>query len=593
MSASVEHNPARAIPRLTPAQSRWLSACARLAGPRLRMAVAAPLLSGALLLAQAWLLARAIDKAVAGQAGLSALAPDIAAIAALVVARAALAWLAERAGSRAAETVKARLRRALLASVLARGTDWSRARASGEIAGALVEQVDALEGYFARFLPAMVAAAALPPAFALALLPVDWVVGSLLLATAPLIPLFMALVGWGAEAASRRHLHAFARLSGFFADRVRGLSTLKLYGRAQAEAETVARASAALRDRTLAVLRIAFLSSAVLEFFAALGVAGVALYVGLTYLGFLDLRGDALGLQAGLFCLLMAPEVYWPLRQLAAHYHDRAAARAAVAELDRIFGGLPAGGAMAQAPETAVGAAGAPGCAGPADLQVRALVVRVAGRDRPVLAGADFCLPAGAWVALTGDSGAGKTTLLEALARLRAHQGEIVLDGRPLQDWPEAALRGRVALIPQRPYLHPGSIAENIALADPQADAARIAQAARMACVDEFADALPLGLDTQVGPRGHGLSGGQAQRVALARLYLRDPGLILLDEPTAHLDAATRDRVLDQLLAFARGRTLLVATHDGEVMRRLPLRLHLQDGALHAVPLPSGKRESR
>src|SRR5690606_1716389 len=167
---------------------------------------------------------------------------------------------------------------------------------------------------------------------------------------APLIPLFMALVGWGAEAASRRHLHAFARLSGFFADRVRGLSTLKLYGRAQAEAETVARASAALRDRTLAVLRIAFLSSAVLEFFAALGVAGVALYVGLTYLGFLDLRGDALGLQAGLFCLLMAPEVYWPLRQLAAHYHDRAAARAAVAELDRIFGGLPAGGAMAQAP---------------------------------------------------------------------------------------------------------------------------------------------------------------------------------------------------------------------------------------------------
>jgi len=220
-------------------------------------------------------------------------------------------------------------------------------------------------------------------------------------------------------------------------------------------------------------------------------------------------------------------------------------------------------------------------------------VVRVAGRDRPVLAGADFCLPAGAWVALTGDSGAGKTTLLEALARLRAHQGEIVLDGRPLQDWPEAALRGRVALIPQRPYLHPGSIAENIALADPQADAARIAQAARMACVDEFADALPLGLDTQVGPRGHGLSGGQAQRVALARLYLRDPGLILLDEPTAHLDAATRDRVLDQLLAFARGRTLLVATHDGEVMRRLPLRLHVQDGALHAVPLPSGKRESR
>ncbi|MEI2417817.1 thiol reductant ABC exporter subunit CydD [Orrella sp. JC864] len=537
------------------------------------LAIAAPLLAGALLLGQAWLLASVLHQAIALERAAAQLWPQIGAIGALMALRAALAWAGERAGNHAAEHIKACVRQALFERLLARGPQWTRSQPSGELASALAEQVEALDGFFSRYLPAMIAGAFLPLAFGLALLPVDWIAALVLLLTAPLIPVFMALVGWGAEAAHRSHLQTFARLSGFFADRVRGLATLKLFGRAQDEARAVRQASERVADKTMSVLRIAFLSSAVLEFFAALGVAGVALYVGLTYLGFLDLRAQALTLQAGLFCLLMAPEVYMPLRQFAAHYHDRAAARAAVAQIAQTFDALPAGPALppadASGPASAAQPASAAPPAGALGVSARALALRAPGRQQAVLADAAFVLAPGEHAALAGPSGAGKSTLLEALAGLRDAEGQLRLGGRPLAEWPQADLRRRVALIGQRPYLHAGSIAENLRLARPQASAAELLAAAEQAQVMAFARELPEGLDTQLGPRGYGLSGGQAQRVALARLFLReDPGLVLLDEPTAHLDPHTRDAVLDALLAFCRGRTLLMATHDEQVLRR-------------------------
>ena len=591
-------------------QARWLGAQARTARAPLALAAAAPLVGGILLVLQAWLLARVLDAAVAGQAPRADLAGAIGAIVALILVRAGLAWLGEKAGARAAEHIKQGVRLALFDRLLARGPAWSRGRVSGELASAVVDQVEALDGFFARYLPAAASAAVLPLAFAAVLLPFDVVAGLLLLVTAPLIPLFMALVGWGAEAASRRHLRAFARLSGFFADRLRGLSTLKLYGRAQAEANAVASASEAVRERTMAVLRIAFLSSAVLEFFAALGVAGMAVYFGLTYLGFLDLRATPLTLQVGFFCLLMAPEAYAPLRQFAAHYHDRAAARAAASQIAAAFDGLPdvsrqcgherrqtpadssgglsLGRCLTPAATVSVGTKHPAGCPTPshlpasraAALRVWGLTVQAEGRPQPVLDAAQLILQPGEHVALMGASGSGKTTLLETVCRLRPGAGDIVLDGRPLADWDEAALRARVALVGQRPYLFAGSIAANIRLGRPDATDAQVRDAARCARVLDFAEALPGGLDAPLGSRGHGLSGGQAQRVALARLYLRDPGLILLDEPTAHLDAATQAQVLDEILAFARGRTLLLATHAPAVARRLPRALRLAHGKL-------------
>ncbi len=617
MSATAEHDPDRAS--LSTEQKHWLRALSRTVRAPLRRATVAPLLGGALLIGQAWLLARVIEQAVVHGAGLDALLPSLVAIVGLILTRALLSRWGDVAGAQAAETAKHLLRQALFDRQLALGPQWSRQAASGEVATAVVDQVDAIEGYLSRYLPARTTVAILPLAFSVFLMPTDWVVGVLLLITAPLIPLFMALVGWGAQAASQRHMRAMARLSGIFADRLRGLVTLRLYGRAQAEADTVGRASDDLRQRTMSVLRIAFLSSAVLEFFAALGVAGVALYVGLTYLEMIDLRGgSAFALQAGLFCLLMAPEVYAPLRQFAAHYHDGEAAKAAVSEIARAFDGLPALAAdvadsrhEADLPQRTFATAGA-------TLRVRALTLtRPVRRDHdepdtpaaptPVadtaevpgtatvvhsqlsppapptarltlLCDLNFDISPGEHVALLGESGSGKSTLLEALAGLGLEQDGITLDGQPLAAVPQRLLRQRVACLGQRPHLFHGSIADNIRLGWQGASDEDVRTAAALAGVDDIAARLPQGLATQIGTRGFGLSGGEVQRVALARIFLRDPELILLDEPTASLDDATQARVLDAILRFAQGRTLIVATHARAVAQRMHRVLRI-DGA--------------
>ena len=601
---------------MSPAQAAWLKTLVAQARGPLRRASAAPGISGAFLIAQAWLLARVIERAVVDGAGLAVLTPWLAGIAGLVLVRVLITRWGEVAGAKAAEAIKHALRDALFAQQLARPPQWSRQASSGELAASMVDQVDALEGYVARYLPARTAVAILPLAFCAFLMPVDWVVGLLLLITAPLIPLFMALVGWGAQSASQRHMQAIARLSGIFAYRLRGLTTLRLYGRAQAEADTVSQASEDLRKRTMSVLRIAFLSSAVLEFFAALGVAGVALYVGLSYLDMIAIPGTAMalqtGLQAGLFCLLMAPEVYQPLRQFAAHYHDGEAAKAAVTVIAQTFDELPQVAAgpkrgdaaqiadqdtLTSAPSAARhDSLHAPACAlevqgldivrlvrsTPEHAQAAALAAGHAASDAQaahhtelVLQDLRFAIDRGEHVALVGESGAGKSTLIEALAGLGNSPKRILLDGIALADWPNAPLRQRIACLGQRAHLFHGSIADNIRLGRRDASDAEVLAAARLACVTDFAEGLPAGLSTQIGTRGHGLSGGERQRVALARIFLRDPGLILLDEPTASLDTETEARVMDAILTFAHGRTLLIATHSDAVAQRMERTLRI------------------
>jgi len=576
--SGAEFDPASTSARLSPAATAWMKRRGRSAGWPLIVAIATPLLGGALTAAQALLLAGILAAAIVEGRSPAQSLPAIGWLVAVIAGRALLAWIGERASSRAAEDIKLGVRRQLFADLLARRPDWMRQKSSGELVSAIVDQVETLDGYFARFLPSMIAASVLPLAFAIGLMPVDLVIGLLFFVTAPLIPVFMALVGMGAEAASRRHLSSMARLSGLFADRLRGLVVLKLFGRAEDEVQRVRSASEELATRTLSVLRIAFLSSAVLEFFAALGVAGVALYVGLTYLGFIDLRGAPLGLQAGLFCLLMAPEVYLPLRNLAAHYHDRAAARAAVASLEASFETLP--------DEALAPASAAPvvlRLLAPMAVTIRGLTVAIEGRGS-ILDGIDLDIAPGERVALLGPSGIGKSTVIEAIGRLRPFEGSIQLGGVPLGEISETELRRDVALLGQRPRLFHGSIVSNIRLACPEAGDAAIRQAAQMALVDDIAARLPEGLDSFVGERGRGLSGGEAQRVALARIFLRDPRLILLDEPTAHLDAETEARLVDSILAFSAGRTLLVATHSAALARRMDRIYRLVGGRLMPVP---------
>lgn len=614
-SSSVEHDPRASLLKLPREQSRWLSGLARGAAFWVALATAAPLASGVILVFQAWLLARVLGQAIVAHTSLAILLPNVIGIGVILLVRAALAWLGDYAGVRAAEDIKLKLRLSLMGRLLQAGPLWSRQRASGELANCMVDQAEALDGFFARYLSAACAAVFLPVAFSVVVLPVDVVSGILLLITAPLIPLFMALVGWGAEAASKQHMQAFVRLTGFFADRLRGIDTLVMFGRAQAECDIVVRASESLRARTMAVLRIAFLSSAVLEFFAALGVAGVAVYIGLTLLHAIHLRSSPLTLQASMFCLLMAPEVYAPLRQFAAHYHDRGAARAAVAQIAERFDPLPDvnvpvnvsmnAASMSASVNASLDASAntsthasmtasvnEPSCAvlvsGPGrmtssidtptivtgsalSLSLHDLRLDAPGRMLPVLDAVNLEVAPGEHVAVMGASGVGKSTLLEALARLRPVQsGTIDLGGVRLDQWDEAALRAHVMLIGQRPYLFSGSILENIRLVRPGASRADVEDAARRAVLLDPPGLLPAGLDTQIGQRGQGLSGGQAQRVALARLYLCEPGLILLDEPTAFLDAATQAQAMRHLLAFAQGRTLILVTHAQVVAQALP-----------------------
>jgi ATP-binding cassette subfamily C protein CydD len=564
------------------AQGRWLDGLARQNRARLMVIIALPLAAGLLLLGQAWVLATILHRAIVEGAALASLWPSVAVLATILLVRLALGATGDALATRFSEGIKSALRSTMFRALMLRAPVWTAGKSSGALSSALIEQVEALDGYFARYLPAMVQAALLPLAFAIVILPVDWVVAVLFLCTAPLIPVFMALAGWGAEAASRSQASALNRLSGRFADRLRGLTTLKLFGAAEREVAGVRAASEELRKRTMRVMRIAFLSSAVLEFFAALGVAGVALYVGLTLLDLVSLRGGAeLTLAAGMLCLLMAPEVYQPLRLLAAHYHDRASARAAVSEMEVSLEALPES-VIAEAAD----AVAEPVPPGAARLEISGLSVR-SPTGATVLDRIDLTLAPGDRVAILGASGIGKSTLLEAVAGLRPYAGSLRLDDVPITEIAEPSLRHRMAVLGQRPRIFPGSIADNIRFGRADACHASLRQAAYRAGVTAFADPLPAGLDTVIGENGLGLSGGEIQRIALARIYLRDPGLILLDEPTAHLDATTEAAVLDELLAFAEGRTLLVATHSLAVAARMDRVFRIVGGRLLPAPKPT------
>jgi ATP-binding cassette subfamily C protein CydD len=375
-------------------------------------------------------------------------------------------------------------------------------------------------------------------------------------------------------------------MGGHFADRLRGLGLIRLYGRGDAELANVRDAAEGVRARSLKVLRIAFLSSAVLEFFASLGVAMVAVYLGLSYLGMLDLRATPLSLGMGVFCLLLAPEYYGPLRRLAAHYHDRANALAALEEIDAALAGagLARDASASTGPAASVPAGRTASRARPAatgtgnqgSIHARGLCLRPLGSDRDVLANLSFDLPAGTHLALAGASGCGKSTLLDALAGwLEPSAGVLALP-------PDL----RIGYAPQRPYLFHGSLADNLRMADPQATDEALHAAAEAAQVMRFADRLPQGLDTVVGERGFGLSGGEARRVALARVFLRDPQLLLLDEPTAFLDPETEEALLASLAGFARDRTLVLATHSQAAMRMAGKVLWLPEAVMAGAGEP-------
>jgi thiol reductant ABC exporter CydD subunit len=502
-------------------------------------------LSAALIVAQAWLLATVIADAFAGKS-LAQARDSIVALLIVVLARAAVAWGAQVLAARSSTRAKAQLRDALLSHLVTIGPGRIGQERSGEIAALATRGVDALDAYFADYLPQLLLAFIVPCAVLVAVLASDWISAAIIALTLPLIPLFMALVGATTRDRTRLQLSALQRLAGHFLDVVSGLATLKVFGAAKRQISVIGEISERHRVTAMATLRVTFLSSLILELVATISVALVAVAVGLRLL-----NGD-LGLRSAMFVLVLAPEAYLPLRALGANYH---ASAEGISAAEQAFVVLetppPPGGGRTEIPDLSTAA-----------LTIGELTVEYPGRDEPALDRLSLRIEPGETLAVTGRSGSGKSTLLSVLLRFTEPVGGSVRVGdSELADLAPDAWRGRLSWLPQRPTLFAGSIAENLRLARPQATDRELWQALTQARLNELIAARPDGLDARIGEGGAGLSAGERQRLALARVFLRDTPLVLLDEPTAGLDFATEREVLAAIQQLIRGRTVILVAH--------------------------------
>ncbi|MEU7203247.1 thiol reductant ABC exporter subunit CydD [Streptomyces sp. NPDC045470] len=502
-------------------------------------------LAGAgLVIGQAMLIAEVVVGAFQRDLDLGDLSTPVMLLALVSVGRGLVAWLTELAAHRASAAVKSELRTRLLTQAAdGLGPGWLSAQRSGELTTLATRGIDALDDYFARYLPQLGLAVVVPVAVLARIVAGDWISAATIVVTLPLIPLFMVLIGWATQNRMDRQWQLLSRLSGHFLDVVAGLPTLKVFGRAKAQAASIRSLTGEYRRATLRTLRIAFLSSFALELLATISVALVAVGIGMRLV-----HGD-LDLYTGLLVLILAPEAYLPLRQVGAQYH---AAAEGLAAAEEIF-------AVLETPLRTTGDEPAPDSTA---LSVEGLVVRHPGRSEPSLAETSFEVRPGETVAVVGPSGAGKSTLLNVLLGFAAPAaGRVRVGGRDLaavdtEDW-----RRQIAWVAQRPYLFAGTIADNVRLARPDADDSAVRSALRDAGALDFVSALPDGAETVLGEGGSGLSAGQRQRLALARAFLADRPVLLLDEPTANLDGETEAGIVDAVRRLAAGRTVLLVVH--------------------------------
>lgn len=525
-------------------------------------------LAALLWLPQAALLALAVQRLAQG-GGMDAVVAPAGAILLLGLLRASCeAWGAQHVFAQA--RVRLSALRAQVAASLAARSPLDRARpASGLAASVMAEQAEAVVPWLARYQPARWRVMLVPPVIVLAVGSLSWTAALVLLVSAPLIPLFMAIIGWRAKAASEAQMLEMGGMNAFLLDRLRGLTTLRALDAVCATALRLRAAAENLRGRTMAVLRIAFLSSAVLELFSALGVAMVAVYIGFSLLGHINFGtwGHRLSLGEGLFILLLAPAFFEPLRDLSAAWHDRAAGEAALDALERMAEeGVPLLGATA--PDTPATPHRPDAYRnGPPSVSLRGLDFGYADETH-FFENYDLHIKAGEHVALVGPSGSGKTALLSLIAGLvPANAGEIVIGGTPLTPATAHVLRERMAWMGQKPHVFAGPVHTNITLGASAIGKEQVAAALHFAALQDVAQARPA---AGLGEGGTGLSGGEAVRLALARLAAQPHAdLLLVDEPTAHLDSGTAEKVVEALLQLAQGRTLVVATHDPLLATRL------------------------
>jgi len=542
---------------------RWLSGLTKSSQRWIRATVLAGVGVGLATIAQMALLAWLVHQVVIEQHPLADLTPAFLALVAVLVLRALGQGLQTRFASRCSEEVRRDVRRQLHRKWQSLGPVALSDTSAASLTREWLDHVEALHGYFARFLPQMMLSVFVPLMILAVVFWLDWLAGIFLVLSAPLIPLFMALVGMGAEKVNQQHFETVSRLSGQFLDKVRGLTTLQLFGQTAQASDALHQRSDQFRLITLKTLKIAFLSSAVLEFFASVAIAVIAIYIGFGLLGYISFGPSSeLTLFSGLLILLLAPEFFQPLRTLSQHYHDRAAALGASAEIM----------ARLDQPTSPVKATGLPGSSDAAVIDVhRVSLCYDSGPE--VIRNVTLTFKKGETIVLTGPSGGGKSSLLHMLAGfLQPVSGSISIFGKPCGEQPFGWLG-------QKGFWIQGSWADNLRMTSPEASDIAIEKALHQVGLADLVEHREHGIYSMIGEDGQGLSGGQARRLSLARIFLADYDLVILDEPTAGLDATSEIHVLEALHKLSEaGKTLILSTHHQALMTLADRLLIVHDG---------------
>ena len=549
---------------------KWLRAQQEPIKKLMRANIVLATLSALILVAQTYFLATLLDKLIMQKVSRDELIPYFIGLIIGFGIRAIILWAREKIGFQSGQLLRNHIRQKILDKINLVGPATINQKPAGSWASIMLEQVENLHNFYARFLPQQSLSAIVPVVIFIAVFPLNWAAGLILMITAPLVPMFMIIVGIAAADNSQKNMDTLSRLSAQFLDRLRGLETLRLFNRTSEQTEHIENATEDFRETTMDVLKLAFLSSAVLEFFTSISIALMAVYFGFSYLGQIEFGtyNAPLTLFTGFFCLILAPEFYQPLRDLGAYYHDRAAG---IGAADAIVDFLESDYLTVHQNEKAISLTSA------VEISAENLVV-LSTQGSALTKPLNFQIPANHNVALVGQSGAGKTSLMNVILGFLPYEGSLKINGQELRESNLSDWRKHIAWVGQNPLLLQGTIKENLLLGDIQTSDEKIHHALSQAQATEFTDKL--GLDYEVKDGGLGISVGQAQRLAIARALLRKGSLLLLDEPTASLDAQSENLVLQALNEMSCYQTTLMITHRIEDLKQCDQIFVMQQGEI-------------
>ena len=549
---------------------KWLRAQQEPIKKLMRANIVLATLSALILVAQTYFLATLLDKLIMQNVPRDELIPYFLGLIIGFGMRAIILWAREKIGFRSGQLLRNHIRQKILDKIHLVGPATINQKPAGSWASIMLEQVENLHNFYARFLPQQSLSAIVPVVILIAVFPLNWAAGLILMITAPLVPLFMIIVGIAAADNSQKNMDTLSRLSAQFLDRLRGLETLRLFNRTSEQTEHIENATEDFRETTMDVLKLAFLSSAVLEFFTSISIALMAVYFGFSYLGQIEFGtyNAPLTLFTGFFCLILAPEFYQPLRDLGAYYHDRAAG---IGAADAIVDFLESNYLTVHQNEKTISLESA------VEISAENLVV-LSTQGSALTKPLNFQILANHNVALVGQSGAGKTSLMNVILGFLPYEGSLKINGQELRESNLADWRKHIAWVGQNPLLLQGTIKENLLLGDIQANDEEINQALIRSQAKEFTDKL--GLHHEIKDGGLGVSVGQAQRLAIARALLRKGDLLLLDEPTASLDAQSENLVLQALNEASQHQTTLMITHRIEDLKQCDQIFVMQRGEI-------------